>query len=167
MTLPLVQKLFAELDPHKKGYLTVNDWINAFQAFKHEDQIMIELKNALQCAFSDSHSAFHFFLSFKGPNADPKKKTITRGDFDRAVTSLSAGRFGKQEIDQMWRELTENGKYLTLDKYIFRSHFDNIQYSGFSTVKELKSAAPGARTTIVSVSSSNSQWESDIIEKLR
>lgn len=37
MTLPLIQKLFAELDPHKKGYLTINDWVNAFQAFKHED----------------------------------------------------------------------------------------------------------------------------------
>jgi len=26
MTLPLVQKLYAELDPHKKGYVTFNDW---------------------------------------------------------------------------------------------------------------------------------------------
>lgn len=32
---------------------------------------------------------------------------------------------------------------------------------------EVKSAPPGARTTIVSVSSSSSQWEADIIEKLR
>jgi len=47
MTLPLIQKLFAELDPHKKGYLTESDWVNAFQAFKHSDQLMIELKNAL------------------------------------------------------------------------------------------------------------------------
>jgi hypothetical protein len=30
MTLPLMQKLFAELDPHKKGYLTESDWKNAF-----------------------------------------------------------------------------------------------------------------------------------------
>ena len=30
MTLPLIQKLFAELDPHKKGYLTESDWLNAF-----------------------------------------------------------------------------------------------------------------------------------------
>lgn len=37
MTLPLMQKLFAEIDPHKKGYLTFSDWVNAFQAFKLED----------------------------------------------------------------------------------------------------------------------------------
>jgi hypothetical protein len=59
--------------------------------------------------------------------------------------------------------LTENGKYLTMDKYIFRSHFDGIPYSGLSTVKH----AVGAKTTIVSTNSSNAQWEEDIIEKLR
>jgi len=30
MTLPLLQKLFAELDPHKKGFLAEQDWKNAF-----------------------------------------------------------------------------------------------------------------------------------------
>ena len=134
MTLPLIQKLFAELDPHKKGYLTINDWVNAFQAFKHEDQIMIELKNALQCSFADCESAFQFFLSFKQRDT---KKTIGKGAFDRAVHSLSASRFGQPEIDQMWLQLTENGKYDSIDKYLFRSHFDNIQYSGFSSVRQL------------------------------
>ena len=33
MTVPLIQKLFAELDPHKKGYLTEQDWVNAFSSF--------------------------------------------------------------------------------------------------------------------------------------
>jgi hypothetical protein len=80
---------------------------------------------------------------------------------------LSGSRYNKSEIESLWKHVTENGKYLTIDKYIFRSHFDNIPYSGYSTVKEVKSAIPGARTTIVSVSSSSSQWETDIIEKLR
>jgi len=30
MTLALIQKLFSELDPHKKGYLSEHDWTNAF-----------------------------------------------------------------------------------------------------------------------------------------
>jgi len=33
LTIPLIQKLFSELDPHKKGYLTENDWKNAFTSF--------------------------------------------------------------------------------------------------------------------------------------
>jgi len=30
LTEKLVQEVFSELDPHKKGYLTENDWLNAF-----------------------------------------------------------------------------------------------------------------------------------------
>ena len=47
MTLPLVQKLYAELDPHKKGYVTFNDWQNALQAINYSDQTIIELKNSV------------------------------------------------------------------------------------------------------------------------
>ncbi len=58
MTQPLIQKLFAELDPHKKGYLVESDWMNAFSAFNFEDQLLIELKNDIQCSFADCESAF-------------------------------------------------------------------------------------------------------------
>lgn len=30
MTERLIQKLFADLDPHKKGYLSESDWKNGF-----------------------------------------------------------------------------------------------------------------------------------------
>lgn len=33
LTEPLVKQLFSELDPHKKGHLLVEDWINAFKVF--------------------------------------------------------------------------------------------------------------------------------------
>ena len=47
MTAPLLQQLFAEIDPHKKGFLTEHDWIHAFQPFRHSEQILIELKNTV------------------------------------------------------------------------------------------------------------------------
>ena len=37
LTVPLIQKLFSELDPHKKGYLSETDWSNAFKSFKWND----------------------------------------------------------------------------------------------------------------------------------
>ncbi len=58
LTLPLLQKLFAELDPHKKGYLTESDWNNSLSPFKMNDQTFIELKNLVQCSFTDWESAF-------------------------------------------------------------------------------------------------------------
>jgi len=30
MTESLTQELFSDIDPHKKGHLTLEDWINAF-----------------------------------------------------------------------------------------------------------------------------------------
>ena len=30
LTDKLIQQVFSDLDPHKKGYLTENDWLNAF-----------------------------------------------------------------------------------------------------------------------------------------
>lgn len=54
-----------------------------------------------------------------------------------------------------------------MDKYQFRAVFDNMKYTGNSTVRNIKSAPIGARATIVSQSSSSSQWETDIFEKLR
>lgn len=54
-----------------------------------------------------------------------------------------------------------------MDKYQFRAVFDNMRYTGNSTVRNIKTAPPGARTTIISQTSSSSTWDIDILEKLR
>ena len=63
LTSDLKQKLFSELDPHKKTYLAKKDWISAFQVFDEGDHIMVELKNFMQSQFVDSKSAFEFLRS--------------------------------------------------------------------------------------------------------
>jgi hypothetical protein len=80
---------------------------------------------------------------------------------------LTSGRFKAHEIKKLWTSLTENGRVQAMDKYTFRSVFDTMKYTGNSSVRNIKTAPPGARTTIVSQSSSSSQWEVDIMEKLR
>lgn len=164
MTLPLIQKLFAEIDPHKKGYLSEQDWMNAFAPFNYEDQILIELKNTIQCSFSDCLSAFDFFLTFKKDN---NSKAFSYSEFEQAVNSLTANRFKQPEIRKLWSAVTENGRVSQVDKYQFRAVFDNMRYTGNSTVRNVKTAPPGARTTIVSQTSSSSTWDVDILEKIR
>ena len=61
LTVPLMQRLFSELDPHKKGFINLNDWKNAFKSFNWNEQILIELKNVAQSTFTDSDSVFSFF----------------------------------------------------------------------------------------------------------
>ena len=173
MTVPLIQKLFAELDPHKKGYLTEQDWINAFSSFNWNQQLLVELKNAIQVAFADCDSAFEFFRTFKGDKA-PRLSSIlpslSKTDFEKAVNSLTGNRFKQEELDQIWSSLTEGGKISTLTKYAFRSHFDMLSYQGLAQVRTMRSAPVNGAvmgTTIKTDSSSSAQWNTNIFEKLR
>ena len=61
LTDMLKQKLCAEIDPHKKTFLSIKDWMNAFQTFTQHEHLMVELKNFLQVQFANSESAFFFF----------------------------------------------------------------------------------------------------------
>jgi len=81
-----MQKLYAEIDPHKKTFLNLKDWLSAFQTFSMRDTLMIELKNFLQVQFANSESAFAFLQSF-GQTPD-----IDRATFAAASRSLIATR---------------------------------------------------------------------------
>lgn len=47
MTMPLLQQLFGELDPHKKTYMNLKDWQSAFKTFNFKDQLVIEYKTLI------------------------------------------------------------------------------------------------------------------------
>ena len=61
LPLHLIQKLFGEIDPHKKTYMTLNDWKSAFETFNFFEQIVLEYKNAVCCSFVDVPSAFTYY----------------------------------------------------------------------------------------------------------
>ena len=89
-----MQKLFSELDPHKKGFLNVNDWRNAFKTFNAQDQLIVELKNVAQSTFTDCDSVMQFFLNF----SDSSGQVLTYPIFEKAVLALTAERFKKSDI---------------------------------------------------------------------
>ena len=60
LTEQLYQKLFAELDPHKKTFLTLKDWLSAFGTFNDNEHLITELKNFMQCQFANETSAYYF-----------------------------------------------------------------------------------------------------------
>jgi hypothetical protein len=37
-----MQELFASIDPHKKGYITFNDWNTTFKKYQKIDELHIE-----------------------------------------------------------------------------------------------------------------------------
>ena len=98
MTVPLIRKLFSELDPHKKGYLNINDWRNSFKTFNCNDQLLIELKHALASTFTDYDSVFQFFINFSGDTDFSNGQTITYSKFEYAVNQITSERFKKSDI---------------------------------------------------------------------
>ena len=96
----MIQKLFSELDPHKKGFLNLNDWRNAFKTFNSADQLIVELKNSVASTFSNCDSVFQFFLNFSEAG---KQNRITYPIFEKAVNALTSERFKKSDIQRLWR----------------------------------------------------------------
>ena len=58
-------QFFADLDPHRKGYITFNDWLLAFQSYDWNAQIMDEFRNILYMNFTSIDSAFNHFYQNK------------------------------------------------------------------------------------------------------
>lgn len=180
LTEALYQQLFSELDAHKKGYLDLNDWTQIFGTFKWSDQLLVELKNILQCSFGDCESAFNFFLTFTKSKG---KKLISEDTFLQAVKSITSNRFKPKEIKQLYTMLAPSAvEGITMHE--FRRQFEGLAYTGKSRIKTVgsltqgritssnaalhnTSSSKGSRTTIQTTSTQISKWETDIIEKLR
>jgi Ca2+-binding EF-hand superfamily protein len=92
LTPQLLQELFGSLDPHKKGYLSYNDWKNAFSGFNYHDHLFLELKSLLTANFANYDSAYKFLLSF-GTTA-----SIDQAMFTYAVSQLSNERFKQDQL---------------------------------------------------------------------
>eukprot|EP00347_Sterkiella_histriomuscorum_P022283 403331031 len=71
LSIQLLQELFAFLDPHKKGYLTLQDFKIHFDINREEnvDQNLQKhfesLKHQIQTGFADVYAAFNYFKCFK------------------------------------------------------------------------------------------------------
>jgi hypothetical protein len=44
LTDQLLQQVFSEVDPHKKGYVTLDDWLNAFSGYSWQEQMFKEVQ---------------------------------------------------------------------------------------------------------------------------
>lgn len=127
LTDKLLQVLFADLDPHKKGYLTELDWTNAFGAYSFKNQVISEVQEALNANYNDIQSAFESFLSHE-QEINKSAKDITFQGFYKAINSLIPNRFDTNEIDFMWKKCSGGAEVVGLAK--FQNGFDNKKFTG-------------------------------------
>ena len=154
LTTVLLHQLFSELDPHKKGFLSLVDWESAFGKYNWHEQCIEELKNLITSNFADCNSAYEYFAGFKeAPN-------ITIAAFEKAVISLSSKRFKQADINKLWAHCSQDN---VITKERFSDTFGSIPFSGKTILKSFKT---GAYKTFSSYSTIP-RWKEDALDKLK
>ena len=103
LTKDLLQRLFADMDSQRKGYLTLQDWKLAFAAFHWQEQHWKEFLDAVRTNFASARAAFDYFLSFQNA-CNPQG--LSRESFQQAVHKLIPKRFSPEEVAEVWQQLT-------------------------------------------------------------
>jgi Ca2+-binding EF-hand superfamily protein len=111
LTDQLLQQLFSELDPHKKGFLTESDWSQAFGGFNWNEQLIVELENLIGCSFSDLESAYEYFQVMG------KSKKITSNSFQIAVNALRGTKLKDKEMKYLWSYFSEGESAIDEDRF--------------------------------------------------
>jgi hypothetical protein len=131
LTNALIQQLFSELDPHKKGFLTKNDWISAFSKYNWNDQILGEITDILISNFSDLNSSFLFFLHGERGNlkTDISTSSLVFAQFLKGINALLPEKYSDGEIRKIWNRCigtASSGDSLNYNK--FKLLFDHPSF---------------------------------------
>lgn len=129
MTEKLLQKLFADLDPHKKGYLSEVDWLNAFNGYNVQNQVLLEVQEALTTNYSDIENAFEFFISHES-QINTEATEITYQGFQKAIEALLPRRFDNSDMNYLWNKCSADKNVITFRR--FSTLFANKNFTGTS-----------------------------------
>ncbi|KRX05153.1 hypothetical protein PPERSA_06787 [Pseudocohnilembus persalinus] len=144
LTNNLLQQLFSELDAHKKGYLSKQDWINVFGNINKNDLTYQEIKDVLNQHFSSPYDAFKNLLFYGQKNLQQKqnKENIQQTKiqdkllyFDAFYNSVSLqipNRFNKEELLNYWKFLTVQNDGTKLQGSLTYKQFLQVFYKHYS-----------------------------------
>ena len=161
LTNQLIQQLFAYLDPHKKGYLNIDDWELCLGTFSYSASCLQEVKDSIRSNFSDVKVAFDYFLTFH-TGTPPEKISIK--DFEKALEAIIPKRFIKKDIQWLWKKLFSDNSFISFRE--FREAFDDNRF--MSNFAPSQGRAASARTSLTSSSyKSKSSLSEDPLKRLQ
>ena len=103
LTETLLQQFFAYLDPHKKGFLSENDWENAFKGLDFEKQKLNEVLKAISFHFKTPTQAFLYFKKQK--NTEISDQNIDFHEFFTGINGILPSRFQENDVKSLYRIL--------------------------------------------------------------
>lgn len=131
LTENLELQFYADLDPHKKGYLVLSDWENAFGTLKiaikqflgrikWSDQLLTEFQDVIYSNFNDIESAFLYFVknvATNGKVAKPLEVSLDFKDFSKSVGLLLPKRFSQPDLEALWEQIIQNNSNLNYNLF--------------------------------------------------
>ena len=159
LTQQLVQEFFAFLDPHKKGYLSKDDWELCLGSFSYSSNCLQEVKDSIRSNFADIKAAFDYFLSF---HSGPPPDKISLKDFERALEAIMPKRFNKKELASIWRQVFNDSSFISFRE--FRDQLDLNQFLSSFTASRSK---PSSARTFASSSTQRSGLSEEPLKRLQ
>jgi hypothetical protein len=115
--------VFSTLDPHKKTFLTLKDWISSFSQFNQYENLLNEVKANLCCKFKDADSAFAYITSFE-PCVNVNLTT-----FKKAIHDLLPKRLiGSVELKHAYQSIAHEQHHFSLKD--FKREFASSNFIG-------------------------------------
>ena len=159
LTQQLVQEFFAFLDPHKKCYLSKEDWELCFGLFNYSSNCLQEVKDSIRSNFADIKTAFDYFLSF---HSGPPSDKINLKDFERALEAIIPKRFSKNELASIWRQVFNDSPFIT-----FRVFQDQLGSNQFLSSFNGSRSKPSSARTFASSSTQRSGLSEEPLKRLQ
>lgn len=129
LTKDLLLKLFAGLDCHRKGYLTLQDWSLSFSNYncthcignkQSAEQMAIDIKRTLGATFNTLEEVYNF-MRVKSESED-----VNVLGFIITVEQLLPARYTNQQLEEVWKYLVSGRGLLKFSA--FESIFGDIVF---------------------------------------
>ncbi|KAL4471529.1 hypothetical protein ABPG74_008422 [Tetrahymena malaccensis] len=99
LTETLLQQLFAYMDPHKKGYITQDDWVECLKIYTESKDIPLsDLTDLIYFSFKSNEEAFRFFLFGQKFEKQQDQKTILSTSLNSSEVSLHKFKFALNNL---------------------------------------------------------------------
>ena len=123
----LMQELFSDLDPHKKGHLVLNDWLTSFDGYKSDELHLVELQDFISSSFFSATDAWNLFIKHAWQQ---EGEGIDLHCFKLACCELLPNRFTEKDLEKIWDKLVQRFDTNVISKVKFLKLFEGQSFCG-------------------------------------
>lgn len=114
LTDKLMQQLFSDLDPHKKGNLTENDWTIAFGGYSNDELNVTELRDFLSESFKTPSDAWEYYINFGGN----RSSYLDCETFSKASKEMLSNRLDDNDLKKIWEKLQPTAQPMSKQRFV-------------------------------------------------